>query len=171
MNIEKELQNAIETANKANEAVLELKKKYEESLKPKSKVLWKPKDGDKVWFVAVYGKPTDVEYSYKVHGLYMRGELFPTKEACQKYIDKTLATQRVLRKLRELEGDYVYETPKMGYGFPLNTFVYDESKAKFKFAVSGQTSKPIEWYSTEEACMYVIENMQDDLKLAWGIDD
>ena len=99
---------------------------------------------------------------------YEYGNCYLTKEDAEKAAAKQLATMRVLRKLRELEGDFVADLSNI-YQDKYSVY-FDCSVNELLFSVFRTVMyAPADWYSTKEAYEYIIENMASDLKLMYGI--
>jgi len=97
------------------------------------------------------------------------GSAYHTQAEALKARDKQLATVRVLNKLRELEGDWVVEWDNP------NQFKYRFFYQPFDQKVGIDHSRTTisidpQFYSSESAWQWVLENMYADLKLMWGIE-
>lgn len=102
------------------------------------------------------------------HNLFI-GNFFRTYQEVIDYKEKTYATQRVLKKLRELEGGYEVNLGEVADNYiPIYRL---ETESLFAYwAIFTQHFVPTEWYSPKEAWEWVIENMESDLLLAMGIE-
>jgi len=141
----------------------------EAKLKEPESKLWKPAIGDKYYFsrgdgsIDLFGWGDDT-FDIKVLSM---GNIFRTREEAEQARDKRLAFVRVTNKLREIEGDWVadFEGRNMKF-FPY--YRHDCKKWRSNFTVDSVFTLP-ELYSTEEAWQWVIANMEDDLKLIYGV--
>lgn len=162
MNIEKLEAKVLE----AQEALKEAKAELEKAKNTTSR--YRAKNCDRYWYLTrgcrvdtllENGDPLD-------SALHEAGNYYKTEEEAEKARDRQLATVRVLDKLRELEGDYKFSKGTAHYnyysGFDPDLDVY--------VSWSASLDKPIEWYSTEEAWEYVIDNMEPDLRLMLGLE-
>ena len=131
-----------------------------------------PKEGESYWG---WNPLSNMVYSHKWCGhnsealvMLHRGQVFRTESEAKAALNKQLATVRVLNKLRELEGDWVADWNDRDKE-KFSVFCDYEGKGFLINVHYTMCARPSEWYSTKEAWQWVIDNMADDLKLAWGI--
>jgi len=127
--------------------------------------------GKKYWIVEPSGAITalDFDNDHTDQNTVKMGGAYHTQAEAIKARDKQLATVRVLNKLRELEGDWCADWN-------------DKIQAKCFFFYDPVTTKvgldyrhdiifmDPQFYSSETAWQWVIENMYADLKLMWDIE-
>lgn len=140
-----------------------------ELAKPKSK-RFAPEYGQDYWYIGSDGSYYATRWDNdKVDNLRLAcGNCYETKEAAQKATDKQFATVRVLNKLRELEGDWVADWNDSSQEKYTICFDYGNKIFRTYFWWSNQWS-PKEWYSTGKAWQWVINNMDADLRLMFGV--
>lgn len=130
-----------------------------------------PRDYDRYWFVISGGeihvnhwnRAGDCVDNYRLS----TGNVYKTEKNALEARDRRLATMRVLKKLRELEG---YYTPKFDDKTRNYSCYYSwYFKGLYIDVWSSKQQLPIEWYSTQEAWEWVISNMESDVKLMLGV--
>lgn len=148
-----------------------------ELAKPKSK-RFAPEYGQDYWYIGSDGSYYATRWDNdKVDNLRLAcGNCYETKEAAQevfnnylKATDKQFATVRVLNKLRELEGDWVADWNDSSQ--EKYTICFSRKEKVFNIAFfRGDQYAPKEWYSTEAAWEWVINNMDADLRLMFEVE-
>jgi len=95
------------------------------------------------------------------------GSLYRTRAEAEAARDKQQATVRVQDKLKELQGDWVadWNDPKQNRHFVF----YNHHIAKC-FVSCRTYNQHHNIYSTKEACEWVLENMEADVKLMLGVE-
>lgn len=162
--------NKLQLENDIAEMKARLASMEAELAKPKSK-RFAPKIEQEYWCMGSDGKEyitlwgnDELDISRLAYG-----NVYETREAAGKARDKQLATVRVLNKLRELEGDWVADWDDSNQ--VKNSIWFYHPLKKFH-TTRWQTSQfsPKEWFSTEEACQWVIDNMDADLRLMFEVE-
>ncbi len=135
-----------------------------ELAKTESKV-WEPKDGEEVYLFSGYGGISKSVYIKEfLEHYWLIGNVFRTEAEAIKERDKRLATMRVIRKLRELEGYWEADWKSDTQSKVKITYDHQESIFEFeKHEFYQDSDKSL--YSTKEACLWVIDNMADDLRV------
>lgn len=139
--------------------------------KPVKSKVFVPEIGQTYWWLSSSGTLSrfvfDDDESDKLH--LALGNVYETEAEAEKAIEKKLATVRVLNKLRELEGDLVADWNDVFSRKYHICYNHLELKLQIGDAQFCQTNEQNS-YSTKEACQWVIDNMQDDLKLMFGVE-
>ena len=128
-----------------------------------------PQEGDAVYILypdgVIVPAPFDGSNS-QLHALAM-GALYRTEEEAEAARDKQLATVRVQNKLKELQGDEELDWSDLGQ--EKHYIFYDHITQCLAVNFDARHQRPT-LYSTEEACLWVIENMEADVKLMLGVE-
>ena len=95
------------------------------------------------------------------------GALYRTREEAEAARDKQQATVRVQNKLKELQGDWVPDWSKLGQ--KKYYIFYNHATQRFVVTPSG-LYQGHNLYSTKDACVWVIDNMEADVKLMLGVE-
>jgi len=101
-------------------------------------------------------------------GIFDRNQVYRTEVEAKRADNRRMAEMRIFRKLRELEGDWVCKFD----GTQLNYLIYFHEPSHSFGEDSWSKSQHIpdrRYFSSREACQWVINNMQNDLKLVWGV--
>jgi len=138
--------------------------------KPIKKGRWKPGFGDIYWRISASGiLNQDIwdAHPIDIHR-FARGNVFKTESEAELVNNKMVAKQAVIDKLRELERkeiDWSNSTQRKYF------FSYDHHTHKFKidWYVLTQYPESILYTTSEEAIAWVLENMQAELKLIFGV--
>lgn len=100
---------------------------------------------------------------------FAQGNWAATKEEAEKLAERQRAYWRVVRALRDHEGDFVADWNNRQSG----KFVvfYDSRKNEFNIAIFWECIYTLpELHSSEQSCQWVIENMRDDLRIIFGVE-
>lgn len=164
MNILDQIKNLEDTLKTVQSEIDRLKEEYS-----KPKIDQRAELHHKYYFIDSSG---DVDHSKEnKHPVDNRrfnyGNYYLTKELAQEASDRRFATQRVARRLRELEpNDW-----EVGFVFDRkNWSIYHWRELNLECWCVKQSS-PAEWYSTKEAWKQVIKEMESDVKLMLGVKD
>lgn len=96
------------------------------------------------------------------------GNYYYSESEAQLVLDKELAQQRIFDALREHEGDWELKFKRRTN----NSRIYLNTSTKLFHCTSNDEFQEIpdaRWYSSEESCKWVIDNMENDLKICFGV--
>jgi hypothetical protein len=134
--------------------------------KPCSKV-WEPSKKD-LGYIVVGNGDIQASANMDVSKVFFElGNCYPSKELAEKAIAKQKALVRVTNKLRELEGDWEPNWKNSSQG--KYTIIFHHSRKVFFSDNNYILQCQGKIYSTKNACDWIIDNMQDDLKLIMDI--
>lgn len=131
----------------------------------------KPVDGEEYYYIdecgycdsEVYGGDNEDDARW-----YM-GNCYKTVAEAIKARDKQIATVKVLRRLRELESDWVadWDNGKQEKW----SVLFNHNTENLSWFISCHIAYcPLGWYSTKEAWEQVIEELEQDVKLMMGVE-
>jgi hypothetical protein len=128
-----------------------------------------PQEGDKVYVLYADGCIDECTFDGCVFLLdhLAMGVLYRTQAEAFAARDKQKATVRVQDKLKELHGDWVADWSNLGQ--KKHYIFYDHITQCLAVNFDARHQRPT-LYSTEEACLWVIENMEADVKLMLGVE-
>lgn len=132
---------------------------------------WKPSIFEQYWSVGLDGAVWGAAWGDDSvdNWLHILGNIYKTEEEAKSVLDRSLATQRVLDRLRELEpagwvADFTNINQKKYLAW------YDISGDNLGIDYSEATQKNIvEFYSTKEAWQKIIRESPRDIKLMLGV--
>ena len=131
---------------------------------------WFPKSDEWYWFLDEIGNIKEKQGGWKnnVDEHYLAiGNVFKTAQEATDYKNRLYATQRVLLKLRELEGDWKADWNDRNQSKYTICIEHDINSLRVACWITDRHS-PLSWYSTQEAWEFVIENMEADVLLMFG---
>jgi len=138
--------------------------------KPIKKGRWKPEFGGKYYFMdsmGVYILDTWANHTIDKRR-FARGNVFKTKEEAELVNNKMVAKQAVIDKLRELEQEEVdwsnNRQRKYYFAYKYNRKVFD-----CEWYVLTQHTELALYTTSEEAIAWVLENMQKEIRLIFGV--
>lgn len=142
-----------------------------ELAKPVKSKVFAPEYGQDYWYIGSDGSYYATRWDNdKVDNLRLAcGNVYETRESAEKARGKQLATVRVLNKLRDLEGDWVADWNDSTQRKHTTCFSRKEKVFNIAF-FRGDQYAPKEWYSTEAAWEWVIDNMDADLRLMFEVE-
>lgn len=155
------------------DAMREKLQSMEDDLKkpaPNSKV-FKPVKGDTTY--GVFGEGSIWEDKFdETNEIHMNrigmGNLYRTQAEAEHAVQVQCAKVRVLNALREHEGDWEANWSDCNQHKYCPTYSHGTTKFSLVICWSMQNASP-EFYSTQEALQWVLDNMEDDLKLVYGV--
>lgn len=136
---------------------------FEQIEEPIDSIHWKPKNGDRYWtpgYTGVYSQTwEDDEFDID---RYESGEVYKTKEECEKALDRELAKVR-LQRTSNFKPDF--ENGKGGW-IVFYSYMYKELHSmRDSYTDSGEPVR----YETEEDARRSIEENEQDWKIYFGI--
>jgi len=152
-----------------NEADL-IKAGYVKSPEPEKKGRWKPEFGEEYYYLYDGDVIIDTWDDHPCDNQrFAVGNVFKTKEEAMLVNKKVIAKQAIIDKLREIEvGDVVDwdDNSKLKYSIKYNCYCGEFLYTSYRYNQMCDT----ELYSTDaKAIKWVIDNMQDELKLMFGV--
>lgn len=128
--------------------------------------------GKPYWFITSLGEVVeDIDGGRaRLAKRFALGNYFYTKEAAIKALNRRLAEQRIFDALREHEGDWTVDWGNYKQSKYHISYTHDDKEFYIYSCNSLQAGMVTRYYSTEEACQWVMDNMEDDLRIVWGID-
>jgi hypothetical protein len=151
------------------DAMREKLAEMEAKLQVKEKKYFIPEFGEKYWFINYYGNAElirNVDTSVISHNITV-GNCYETKDEAKKAAAKQLAYVRIVRALRDHEEDGVERDSFIYYVNAVHGYVIS-LRSSYNLMMFGSHIK--EMFSTHDACQWVIDNMQDDLKIYFGVE-
>lgn len=102
------------------------------------------------------------------------GNVFRTMQEAENKVERVKATTRVLNKLREIEGNEhrpeLHRRPYDSHQRPLAYHItYCTNDCILRIAKMRGVYSPLEWYSTNDAWQWVIDNMEQDVLTMMGV--
>lgn len=129
-----------------------------------------PNGQSKVWRIDSWDTVFEINWHGCANQRFMleRNDIFKTKVDAEDELNYRLAERKVLKALRNFRGDWKPDWKL--YGHSHYTIVFDHSANRFRITNENhiQTASH-KWYSSKEACQWVIDNCLAELNTIWGI--
>ena len=139
--------------------------------KNKSTGRYKPELGDSYYYSDDGDSLSDSWDDHSLdHDRLALGNAYRTGAECEAAIEKQKALVRIQDKYREFldRANVVLDWGNKGQRKA--RVYYDHRKSSWEISILlSQRSHPTSMYCTKEGCKWVVDNMQDDLKLVWDI--
>ena len=126
---------------------------------------WKPENGDYYWFVDEIGYlDAGCCYGGKADEMrYALGNCYKTCEEAEHDLEVKLAHQRLKDAAEGFAPDWGDADYNKYYIY------YDNFFGQFSTGICSTQQQDVTYYATKERAQWVIDNMQDDLRLVWGV--